>query len=209
MSALFFDVDGTLIDSRRDLINTVNATRADLSLAPISDEAVMACVGNGARYLLEHAIPEAAGRFDEVWPLHRRNYEANMMRTVSLYPGVAETLQRLRAAGCKLGIVTNKPNWATRKILQHLDALEFFDAIVAGGDTELMKPHAAPLLECAARMGVGKTTPADWMVGDNWTDIACGARAGASTAFCNYGFGELRDTIPTRRIDSFAELVQV
>lgn len=210
MNAAFFDVDGTIIDSKADLVDTVNATRADLGLAPITDEAVMECVGNGARYLLEHAVPEAAGRFDEVWPIHQKNYTAHMMVKTRLYPGVARALAELRDRGWKLGIVTNKPNWATKAILEHLGILRHFEgAIVAGGDTVEMKPSAEPLRACAAMMRGHRVSSRDWMVGDNWTDIACGNNAGVKTAFCSYGFGTARDTRITMRINRFDDLLRV
>ncbi|MBR1870706.1 MAG: HAD hydrolase-like protein [Kiritimatiellae bacterium] len=209
MNAIFFDLDGTLIDSRRDLINTVNATRADLGLAPLADDAVMACVGNGARYLLEHSIPEAAGRYDEIWPIHKRNYEANMMNTVCLYPAVARTLRELGSRGWLLGVVTNKPNWATREILSRLGILREFAAIVAGGDTVLMKPDAQPLRECAARMRGHRLSSHDIIVGDNWTDIACGNNASVKTVFCTYGFGTPRDTRINHKINRFDELLRI
>ena len=208
--AMFFDVDGTLIDSRADLANAVNATRRDLGLAPLRLEDVMACVGNGARYLLEHAIPEASGSFDEVWPLHRRNYEANMMRETRLYPGVKETLAELAERGVRLGVVTNKPNWATRLILEHLGILGFFgEAVAAGGDTPAMKPAPEPLFFCARVLGVASLSPDDMMVGDNWTDLACGSRAGVSSIFCTYGFGRAKDEKITASIASIPELLKL
>ncbi len=90
MNAVFFDMDGTLIDSRADLAAAVNATRKELGLAELPLEDVVACVGNGARYLLEHAIPEATGRFDELWPMHLRNYGAHLFDTTTLRPRLAD-----------------------------------------------------------------------------------------------------------------------
>ena len=84
MNAVFFDMDGTLIDSRADLAATVNFTRAALSLAPIQQEAALACVGRGARFLLENAIPEAASRFDEIWPIFTEQYRLHMLDTTTL-----------------------------------------------------------------------------------------------------------------------------
>lgn len=209
MNAVFFDVDGTLIDSRADLANTVNATRKELGLAEISLEQVMACVGSGARYLLEHAIPEAEGRFDEVWLIHKKNYELHMLDEVKLYPGVARTLAELRDRGWLLGINTNKPNFATRRILEHLGILRYFgDAIIAGGDCAEMKPSAMPIRECAARMRGHRLSSHDWMVGDHWTDLKCAENAGIKSAFCTFGFGDAKDCRYTQRINRFDELLR-
>ena len=104
MNAVFFDMDGTLIDSRADLGATVNFTRAALGLAPIPLEEAISYVGNGARFLLEHAIPEWAGRFDEIWPMYVEQYRAHMLDRTTLYPGVRATLAELHDRGWLMGI---------------------------------------------------------------------------------------------------------
>lgn len=191
--AIFFDVDGTLIDSRVDLASAVNATRAQLGLSSLPLEAVIACVGHGSRYLFEHAIPECTGRFDEIWPQYRQNYLAHLLDTTTLYPGVAETLHELSRRGWTLGINTSKPAPATHRILEHFGLAELFGAaVIAGGDCAELKPSAQPLVECAARVG-HQLSPDDWMVGDSWMDLACAANAGIKGAFCDFGFGSLRD----------------
>ena len=141
MNAVFFDMDGTLIDSRADLGATVNFTRAALGLAPIPLEEAISYVGNGARFLLEHAIPEWAGRFDEIWPMYVEQYRAHMLDRTTLYPGVRATLAELHDRGWLMGINTNKPNFACRAILEHFGLARYFgNAVVAGGDCPEMKP---------------------------------------------------------------------
>ena len=153
MNAIFFDVDGTLVDSRADLAAAVNATRRELGYAELPMEDVVACVGNGARYLLEHAIPEAAGRFDELWPMHLRNYGAHLFDSTTLYPGVRSTLAELHDRSWLMGVVTTKPGTFTRQLLDHFGLARFFGAgVVGGGDCAEMKPSALPLREAAARL---------------------------------------------------------
>ena len=115
----------------------------------------------------------------------------------------------LARRGCPLGVNTSKPNFATKAILEHfkLDKL-FGSAVVAGGDCDEKKPSAKPLLECAARLG-HTLTPADWMVGDSWTDLDCAANAGVKGAFCAYGFGSLGESSYALRMESFADLLSV
>ncbi len=209
MNAVFFDLDGTLIDSRADLAAAVNTTRETLGLKPIPLETAVSFVGNGARYLLEHSIPEITGRFDEVWPLYRENYRKHMLDTATLYPGVAETLAKLHDAGWRLGVVTNKPNFATHAILEHFGFTKYFgSAVVGGGDCEKMKPFTMPLLK-AAELAGHTLCANDWMVGDNWTDMDCGNSAGIKTAFCTFGFGHLRESAYTAKIDQFSELLHL
>ncbi len=207
MNAVFFDMDGTLIDSKADLAATVNHTRRDLGLAELPVETVIGFVGRGARYLLDHAIPERTG--EDVAAVFRSHYAEHCCESVTLYPGVRETLAELARRGWLLGVNTNKPNFATRTILEKfgLDRL-FGTAVVAGGDCAEMKPSALPLRDCAARLRGHRLSSRDWMVGDSWTDLDCAANAGVKSAFCTYGFGQLGDSRYTVRISRFNELLR-
>lgn len=209
MNAVFFDVDGTLIDSRADLGATVNFTRAELGLSPIPQDEAISYVGNGARYLLEHAIPEVVGRFDEIWPMYKEQYRSHMLDQTVLYPGVRSTLAELYDRGWLMGINTNKPNFACRAILEHFGIARYFgNAVIAGGDCAEMKPSAMPLREAAARMRGHRLSSHDWMVGDNWTDMESGFNAGVKTAFCTFGFGRLKDSRYTIKINRLDELLR-
>ena len=208
MNAVFFDLDGTLIDSRADLAATVNHTRRELGLEPIASAEVLRHVGQGAKHLLANAIPEHQGETERLWEIFRSHYAEHMLESVALYPGVVRTLSVLRERGWLLGINTAKPNFAVRAILDHLGVLDFFgEAIVAGGDCPEMKPSALPLRECAARMGGHVLSSRDWMVGDHWTDMQCAANAGVKGAFCEFGFGNLRDSSCVVRLKRMDELL--
>ena len=164
MNAAFFDLDGTLFDTRADLAATVNHTRRDLGLAELPAESVIACVGQGARYLLTHAIPECVGDaaderirrpFEDVWEVFRSHYAEHCVETLTPYPDVIRTLAELKDRGWLLGMVTNKPNFATRLIVEKFGMRRFFgNGIVAGGDCAALKPDALPLRECASRVRV-------------------------------------------------------
>lgn len=207
MKAAFFDMDGTLIDSKADLAATVNHTRRDLGLGELPTETVIGFVGRGARYLLDHAIPERTG--ESVAAIFRSHYAEHCCESVTLYPGVRETLEALARRGWLLGVNTNKPNFATRMILEKfgLDRL-FGAAVVAGGDCAEMKPSALPLRVCAAQLGGHRLSSDDWMVGDSWTDLDCATNAGVKGAFCAYGFGQLGDARYTVRLDRFGDLLR-
>ena len=209
MNAIFFDMDGTLIDSRADLGAAVNFTRQELGLAPISVEEAISHVGRGARYLLENSIPEMAGKFDEIWPQYREQYRAHMLDATQLYPGVRSTLAELHDRGWLMGINTNKPNFAAREILEHFGLARYFgNAIVAGGDCPEMKPSAMPIRQAAQQMQGHRLSSHDWMVGDNWTDLESGTNAGIKTAFCTFGFGHLNESRYTIKINRFEELLR-
>ena len=207
MNAVFFDFDGTLFDTKADLAATVNHTRRDLGLAEWPEAEVIANVGQGAKYLLENSVPEHP--FEEAWELFRGHYAAHCVERVEPYPGVARTLEELRDRGWLLGINTNKPNFAVRLILEKFGMARYFgSAIVAGGDGVDLKPSAQSIRECASRLRGHRLSSHDWMVGDSWTDMQCATNAGVKGAFCAYGFGKLKNSRFTIKINRFDELLR-
>lgn len=189
-----------MIDSRADLALAVNLTRQDFGLPPKSIDEVVACVGEGVRVLIERAIPEYPDQWEAMMPRQREHYGAHCLDQTTLYPGVAETLDTLSATGWRLAVVTNKPGPVTRRILEGLGVLSRFGAVVGGGDCPVLKPDPAPLRLAAAQMGVALDAE-DWMIGDHFTDLQAGRRAGIRRCFCRFGFGEPRGEAYDRVID--------
>lgn len=208
MKTALFDLDGTLIDSRADLALAVNLTRLDFGLPPKSITDVVACVGEGVRALIERAIPEQPEHWDAMLLRQRVHYRAHLLDQTCLYPGVIETLHALREAGWRLAVVTNKPGPVTRPILEGLGVLEFFNAVVGGGDSPTLKPDPAPLLLAASQMDV-ELDADDWMVGDHVTDLEAGRRAGVKRCFCRFGFGEVRDETYELSVDRMLDFLKI
>ncbi|MDR2849297.1 MAG: HAD-IA family hydrolase [Verrucomicrobiota bacterium] len=207
MKTAFFDLDGTLIDSRADLALAVNLTRQDFGLPPKSVPEVVACVGEGVRLLIERATPERPDLWDAMLARQRVHYLAHCLDNTVPYPGVAETLAALCAAGWRLAVVTNKPGPVTRPILEGLGLLSFFGAVVGGGDCPTLKPDPAPVFFAAAQLGAAPD-PSDWMVGDNFTDLEAGRRAGVRRCFCRFGFGDARGEPYDLAIDSMTSFLE-
>jgi phosphoglycolate phosphatase len=185
---ILLDLDGTLIDSRSDLALAVNLTRGELGLPALPQNQVVSYVGEGVRTLLTRALPERPDLLEPALAINRRNYGAHLLDATVLYPGVREALERFRAAGLPLMVVTNKPREFTDRILAGLGVDGFLAAVVAGGDCPALKPDPAPLLQALAAAGC---EPAgSWMVGDHFTDLEAGRRAGLNRCFCRYGFGD-------------------
>lgn len=209
MHAAFFDVDGTLCDTRADLASTVNHTRHDFGLRPLSQEAVLSFVGSGAKYLLSHAISELADNVDELWKVFASHYAEHATEKVSLYPGVIETLDALKEKGWKLGVVTNKPRFAVDAIFDKLGLTNYFgSAIVAGGDIAELKPSAAPIFACAQKLG-HELTGEDWMIGDSWNDLDSAKNANVKSAFCAFGFGNPKSCKMTVKLESMLDFLKI
>jgi len=208
MKTALFDLDGTLIDSRADLALAVNLTRQEFGLTPKPQEAIVACVGEGMRVLIERAIPERPELWESMLARQRENYRAHFLDETRLYPGVKDALSALRSDGWKLGVVTNKPGVFSRPILEGLGVLNFFGAVVGGGDCPKLKPDPAPLLLAAAQLGVSLDA-SDWMIGDHVTDLQSGHNAGLRCCFCRYGFGESRGVAYDLAVDRLDEFLAV
>jgi len=183
-----FDLDGTLVDSRADIASAVNLTRAGFNLPPLELDTVVRCIGRGVEDLMRNTIFERpVGLMNETLAAYRTNYRAHLLDETVAYPGIPELLAELRDAGHGLAVVTNKGRAASCAILEGLGLMPFFGAIVGDGDAAALKPDPAPLHLAAQKLG-RELQPADWMVGDQDTDLLAGAAAGIQTCFCCWGF---------------------
>jgi phosphoglycolate phosphatase len=210
---LLFDLDGTLIDSKTDLTNSINLMLADLGRRPLDEATVGGFVGDGVRVLVHrcltasdpnHQPPEEALHAKGIELMHS-HYADEMFKTTQLYPGVAETLAFF---GDKLkAVVTSKEVRFTKIILDRFEIARYFDAIVGGDTTPARKPDPRPVIEAMRLLG-GSAGDAV-MIGDSENDINAGRGAGTRTCAATFGFrtGEqLRRTNPDVIIDRFDQL---
>jgi phosphoglycolate phosphatase len=185
---LVFDLDGTLVDSQRDLAVATNRLLAELGGRQLSEEAVAAMVGEGAAVLVRRALSAAGVQADASVALARflELYESALLVHTRPYTGMVETLEHL-AAVARLAVLTNKPARATHEVLAGLDLLRYF-ADVIGGDTPFgRKPDPAGLRELIARAAVDPS--ATMLIGDSPIDLATARHAGTAICLARYGFG--------------------
>ncbi len=207
MPAIFFDLDGTLIDSRADLATAVNLTRRDFGLPELPVHRVVSYVGEGLRQLVARAMPEHFDVLDEAVACARAHYGAHLLDQTTLYPEVAVALRKLGKQGWKRAVVTNKPREFIRPILEGLGVVDEFEALVGGGDTAVLKPDPAPLLLAAERMGLVDLR-GSWVVGDHFTDLEIGRRMSLQRCFCRYGFGNPREESYDLAVDALMDLAR-
>ncbi|MBT8041666.1 MAG: HAD-IA family hydrolase [Kiritimatiellales bacterium] len=202
---LIFDLDGTLIDSRADLAAGVNHMRRHYDLEPLPLDVVSGYIGNGVRLLVERALQGADVDVDEALQINKEYYYSHLTVHTALYKGVAEGICRLKDAGHKLALLTNKPGDPSREILTHFGLADSFVAIIGGGDIENLKPEPDGAFRCMELSGMdaGHT----WMVGDHYTDLAVAENAGIRSVFVQYGFGEEQGYKADAYFASFSELV--
>ena len=199
---LVFDLDGTLVDSSRDIAAATNAAIRRLApgAAEIPLEVILSFVGEGAGILVERSLRHAGLGLtaDEVLPVYVECYAERLLDTTRLYPGVEEALDAL--AGPALAVLTNKPGDFSRRILEGLGVARCFARILGAGDVPSRKPDPGGLLRL---MADAEAAPREtWMVGDSATDVAVARAAGVRVAGVTWGFqpAALRAAAPDRLI---------
>jgi phosphoglycolate phosphatase len=206
-----FDLDGTLVDSARDIAAAVNVALAALEpgTAPLPLERVVGFVGDGARVLIERVLQHrgSSQRPDRVLPLYLAAYRERLLDTTRLYPGVAEALDGLSGSGRQLAVLTNKPGDLSRTILNGLGVGSRFARIWGAGDVPARKPDPAGLRALLAELGAAAEEV--WLVGDSPTDVETARAAGVRAAGVAWGFdvNGLRAAAPDRFLDNPRELV--
>jgi N-acetyl-D-muramate 6-phosphate phosphatase len=188
LRAVLFDLDGTLIDSAPDLAGAANALRQAHGLAPLPYERLRPMVGAGARGMIGAAFGIAPGheRFEGLRDDFLRRYEAGMLERTRPFDEVDALLRVLEAAGLSWGIVTNKATRFAVPVAHGLGLRPMNDALVCGDTTPHSKPHPAPLLEAARRLGL---CAADCVyVGDDLRDVQAGRAAGMATLVAAWGY---------------------
>ena len=186
---IVFDLDGTLVDSRRDIAESANALLETFGARPLSEETIGRMVGTGAATLVARAFA-AAGIERPADALDRflAIYDARLLKYTRPYPRIPEVLETL-AARTPLAVLTNKPLAATRSILFGLGLDRYFDdeAIVGGDGPFARKPDPAGLRHLASRAGVSPS--ATLLVGDSIVDWQAARNASTGVCLARYGFG--------------------
>jgi len=210
---VLIDVDGTLVDSVPDLAYCVDEMMKTLGREPWGEAKVRDWVGNGVERLVRRALvgqlngePDEA-EFAQAYPVFLDLYADNTSKRSSLYPGVAEGLAYMQAAGYKLGCVTNKAEQFTTPLLKDLGIHDYFAIVVAGDTLAVKKPDPGPLLHAAEFFDV---SPAQsLMLGDSISDVKAARAAGFQIICMTYGYNhgeDIRNYDPDVVIDSMVEL---
>lgn len=210
---ILIDVDGTLVDSVPDLAFCIDEMMKQLGRSVQGEDKVRKWVGNGVERLIRRALigqldgePDEAD-FEKACPIFMDLYAQNTSKRSVLYPGVEEGINYLKAAGYKLGCVTNKAAQFTIPLLKDLGIYEHFEIVVSGDTLPKKKPDPMPLLHVAEHLGVPPENA--MMLGDSVSDVKAARAAGFQIVCMSYGYNhgvDIRDARPDAVIDSMAEL---
>jgi phosphoglycolate phosphatase len=188
--SITLDLDGTLVDSARDLTLACQGMLADLGEPTVSEADVRSFVGEGMANLVSRCLSRMAPvneqRLGEGIAAFQVNYRRLNGSATKLYPGVREALDAWLSAGIPMACVTNKPIEFTQVLLEKLDLARYFDCVVGGDTCAHKKPHPEPVLYACRQMGTAAEN--NLHIGDSRHDIAAARAAGCSVGGVPYGY---------------------
>lgn len=182
---IIFDLDGTLVNSIKDIANSLNYATEPYGIAPKTSEEVALLVGEGITKVIERVLGDEKLRHrDDVVKRFLEFYSEHIADNTFPYPGVRETLETLN--GFRKAVISNKREALSIKVLETLELLRFFELVIGSDSTAEKKPSPVPVLHVISTMGLA---PEDSiMVGDSDLDIAAGKGAGVKTVGVTYGY---------------------
>lgn len=208
---IVFDLDGTLVDTAPDLLDSLNHCLTLARMAAVDSARLRSYVGMGGKVMIERAFaaqgtPLAEDRLAELLVAFLEHYTDNIPGRSLAFPGVVETLDRFEAAGWRLAVCTNKYEALSRKLLEALGLAPRFAAICGQDTFAFRKPDPRHLTE-TIRLAGGDPERAV-MVGDSGTDIDTAKRAGIPVVAVDFGYTDrhVREYEPSRVISHFDEL---
>ena len=193
MRLIIFDLDGTLIDSKNDIADSVNYTLKSLHLPSLQNSLIYSYVGNGVLPLLEKVIScsNKKSNLENALKVFRKHYEEHLLDSTRLYPGVMEILKHF--SDVNMGLVSNKPERFVKKILKGLNVDCFFSVVIGGDSLKTKKPEPEGVNMIRNRFGVNLHETV--IVGDGGVDIETGKEAGIHTCGVSYGLRDRKELV--------------
>ena len=213
--AVVFDLDGTLIDSRGDIVAALNHALTRSGRTPLPAQVIVRYVGDGARTLIARSVqlPEASEDVDSLLQSFLAYYVDHPIDFTRWMEGAREVLEVLgEMPDLALGICTNKPRVTTDAVLASLGIQDLFKAVYAGGDGPEKKPAPEPLLHCAEAMAVSPASMV--MVGDGPQDVESARAAGMRSVVIEGGYSPLERVLASgpdvllRSLNELPEIIQ-
>ena len=197
--AVLLDLDGTLLDTAPDLIGSLNELRREHGLAALPPAPLRPVVSLGGAAMIQHGfgIRRDDPEFDSLLRRYLDHYRSRLSHETRPFPGIIEMLDAVESRNLRWGVVTNKPSWLTRPLLEQLGLMQRASCVVSGDCRVLHKPNPHLVFEACRQLGL--TPPECVMVGDAQRDIVAARRAGAPALAALFGYLE-----PDARVSDWA-----
>ncbi|EMT39283.1 HAD-superfamily hydrolase [Thermoanaerobacter thermohydrosulfuricus WC1] len=194
VKAVVFDLDGTLIDSKKDIAMAANKTLSELGLHTLPEDTIASFIGYGGELFIKRCIGEKnIDKFEEAFKKFKENYSELCIIHTSLFPGVEEVLEFLKKRKINIALATNKMISLSKKILKHLEVEKYFSIMLGPEDVTNRKPHPEIIEILLQNLNV---RPEETLyVGDSEIDVFCGKSAGVYTCAVTYGIGDIKSII--------------
>lgn len=200
---LIYDLDGTLVDTRRDIVLSVQHMLEEMYAEPMSGEEIQAHVGRGLYPLMSGTLRTSDKKIiEKAGKIYRAYYARHMLDHSVLYPGAGEFLRKYESR--VQAVITNKPNPFSRDILTHLGVESYFVKIVAGDEEHPQKPDPQAVLKILQDFKIRKSEAL--FIGDSMIDLQTARNSGIDAAIICHGFGrrdELESAAPNLLTENF------
>lgn len=201
ITTVFFDLDGTLVDTAPDLTAAINQLLTEQGHSTLSLDSLRPIISQGSDAMIKHAfsIEDGAPEFSSLRQRFLELYSQRMHCSTHLFPGMPEVLEVLESDRIKWGVITNKPTWLTQPLMGYLGLDKRAACIISGDTTEYRKPHPAPMQHACE---LTKSNPANTLyIGDAKRDIEAGRAAGMHTLIAQYGYISASDNLEEWQAD--------
>ena len=204
---LIFDLDGTLVDSKLDLSDSLNYSAKKLGYQQVPESEIPNMVGDGVRALISRAfhIPLNSSELRTALDAFMEYYKEHLINRTIFYPNVKETIEHFKDK--KLAVLSNKPDGFTKPIIQQLGLGKYFDLVLGATETLERKPSAEPIKYILNQLNVAPDRAI--MIGDGDADVMAGKNAEIKTCALTYGYrtrSELEELHPDLILDDIGEL---
>ncbi|HIQ24511.1 MAG TPA: HAD family hydrolase [Persephonella sp.] len=188
IDAVFFDLDGTLINSSKDIAISANYALEKLGFPKLNEEEIVKHIGYGGENLLRNILPVNDDNIlKKAVEIFKKYYFSNPVIYTKPYELIPEILESLKKQGKKIAVITNKYYDISKEILEKLDIFQYIDLLLGGDSVKNKKPYPEPVLKAIESLNVKVPI----IIGDSETDIKSGKDAGIKTVLVEYGFGKI------------------